>query len=175
MNTIDLTTIAEEAQRAADAAHPELALVSSVLPLVVAISLAAIIAAVIAAVGIALFGRDDLTPRRLTAAIVLSIVLVAGAFTYISFQQSQMDDLPTLQSVCKDEWGVELLSAIGTTDAGSVDVAHDPVTSVVRLAPLAFEARWENPDRTIGFGRLTLAGDGTLACYVYPTTIDTDQ
>ena len=171
MSTIDLATIAEEAQRAADAAHPELALASSILPIVFAVSLVAIIATA----SIGLLGRDDLAPRRLVLAIIFTVVFIGSALASTSVQRSRMDDIPTLQSVCEDEWGVTLLSAIGTTDVGSVDVAHDPVTSVVDLAPLAFEARWEDPDGTIGFGRLTLAGDGTLACDVYPTTVDTDQ
>lgn len=171
MNTIDLTAIAEEAQHVADTAHPELALAGNILPIVVAVSFVAIIATV----GTALYGKTDYTPRRLIAAIVLSVVLVASAFACTGVQRRRLDGIQTLQSVCKDEWSVTLLSAIGTTDVGSVDVAHDPVTSVVDLAPLAFEARWENPDGTIGFGRLTLAGDGTLACDVYPTTIDNDQ
>jgi len=171
MSTIDLATIAEEAQRAADAAHPELALASGVLPIVFAISLVAIIATA----SIGLLGRDDLAPRRLVMAIVFTVVFVASAIACTHVQRSRMDDIPTLQSVCEDEWGITLLSAIGTTDVGSVDIAHDPVTSVVDLAPLAFEARWENPDGTIGFGRLTLAGDGTLACDVYPTTAGNNQ
>lgn len=167
MNTLDLAAIAEDAQRAANAAHPELALAGGILTIVFAIALVAI--------GATLFGRDNIAPRRLTAAIVLSVVLIASAFACTCVQRRRMDAIPTLQSVCKNEWDVKLLSAIGTTDSGSVDIAHDPVTAVVDLAPLAFEARWENPDGTIGFGRLTLAGDGTLACDVYPTTAGNNQ
>lgn len=171
MNTIDLAAIAEEAQRATDATHPELAIASGILPIVFVVALVAIIATA----SIGLLGRDDLAPRRLVVAIVFTVVFIASAIACTSIRQSRMADIPTLQSVCRSEWGITLLSAIGTTDVGSVDVAHDPVTSVVDLAPLAFEARWENPDDTIGFGRLTLAGDGTLACDVYPTTAGTNQ
>lgn len=171
MNTIDLTAIAEETQRAANAAHPEFALAGGILTIVFAIALVALVATI----GTTLFDRDNLAPRRLTAAIVLSVVLIASAFACTCVQRRRMDAIQTLQSVCKDEWNVELLSAIGTTDSGSVDIAHDPVTAVVDLAPLAFEARWENADGTIGFGRLTLADDGTLACDVYPTATGSNQ
>lgn len=79
-------------------------------------------------------------------------------------------DQPTVAEIASENWDINLLGAVGTTDNGSIDIANDDVTTLVDLGPSVYEARWFKGDGdTPHFGKLTLTDSHQLELVEYNT------